>query len=677
MRVVYVTALFTGPAFLAFGLSIAKEKKLLWGADLVLLSYVIGIAFLPVLFSSLLIKDVRTFLPYFAVVPGLFYPIFIAFFSATCGYSFWRLWSVFRLTKNIRRNQIKYVFIAYSLAFFSAVFHFGSAYGLKELFPHDFLVIACMALMAYAILKYRLMDIRVAALRTIVFVLVYIPILMTPFIAGVIFRGFLEDIFKLNWWMLPAIGSSILAPLGLYVYFNIKNKAEALLLKEQRRYQQALIQISETMTLIKELDKLLDLIVQKVKTLVGIKDVCLFVDDKTGQYTLKTSGYENGFPKDLRFSSKDPIIQYLIEHRSPIIREEIMTGKSASGREGSLEVISSLMHRYGIALIIPSFVQDSLLGFMTLGEKSDGRMYSQDDLDVFEALANQAALAIENAVFYEEQGKSLAQELQEHKLKYLGNMASNMCHELSNRFNGVTANTFLIFDQILPRLKKLLETSPDPKTRDELLNNLEDVLKKIDHHAFAGGETVDRFRQNARQAKIETLDIVPLIENSLSLVTTPKEKAGDIVKIIPKEEYGLEIHIPSDFPKLAGEVFSLENALGNMLRNACAAQEKKKESIKKDGIPVESYSPKVIISARVVNGTAVIAVIDNGIGMTKNELNQMFVPFFTTKVKGTGVGLSILKTMIELQGGKVSVESEHLKGTTFTISLPTAKEGSL
>ena len=83
----------------------------------------------------------------------------------------------------------------------------------------------------------------------------------------------------------------------------------------------------------------------------------------------------------------------------------------------------------------------------------------------------------------------------------------------------------------------------------------------------------------------------------------------------------------------------------------------------------------MIVSAHVTDAMAVITIQDNGIGMTKDQLGQMFVPFFTTKVKGTGLGLSILKTMIELQGGKVSVESEYKKGTTFMITLPIAKEG--
>jgi signal transduction histidine kinase len=473
----------------------------------------------------------------------------------------------------------------------------------------------------------------------------------------------------------PMAVVAVLASIGPFLYSHISKRAEDAMLKEQRRYQQALIQISKTMILIKELDHLLDLIVQKVKTLVGIKDVCLFVDDKTGQYVLKTMGHENGFPKDLRFPSKDPIIKYLAEHRSPIIREEILAGKSQKGRESDLEAISSLMQRYGIALIIPSFVQDSLLGFMTLGEKSDGRMYTQDDLNVFEALANQAALAIENAVFYEEQGKSLAQELQEHKLKYLGNMASNMCHDLNNRFNGIVIQTFEIFDAIIPAIKEFFKTHSDDEALETLLERLIKNLKIVEHHAMAGGETVERFRQQSRQAKIEVLSLASLIENSLLLVTYPKDKTGDVAKIIPREEYGLEIKIPDGFPKLSGEVFSLENAIGNMLRNACAAQEKKKESIKKGELKIGSYSPKVTISAHTADSMAVITIQDNGIGMTKDELGQMFVPFFTTKVKGTGLGLSILKTMIELQGGKVSVESEYTKGTTFTISLPQAKEG--
>jgi signal transduction histidine kinase len=74
-----------------------------------------------------------------------------------------------------------------------------------------------------------------------------------------------------------------------------------------------------------------------------------------------------------------------------------------------------------------------------------------------------------------------------------------------------------------------------------------------------------------------------------------------------------------------------------------------------------------------VNGEVKIAFSDSGVGMSKEVLEKLWTPFFTTKAKGMGVGLSICRRIINAHGGRIEVQSVEGKGTCFMVFLPAAK----
>ncbi|MCX5678754.1 MAG: ATP-binding protein [Candidatus Omnitrophica bacterium] len=98
-------------------------------------------------------------------------------------------------------------------------------------------------------------------------------------------------------------------------------------------------------------------------------------------------------------------------------------------------------------------------------------------------------------------------------------------------------------------------------------------------------------------------------------------------------------------------------------------------NIVKNAIEASQEGGKIAIKTDASEGFGVISVIDNGSGMSKETLANMFEPFFTTKRpgKGTGLGLVIVKTIIDRHNGKLLIESEEGKGTTVKIMLPLAK----
>ena len=102
--------------------------------------------------------------------------------------------------------------------------------------------------------------------------------------------------------------------------------------------------------------------------------------------------------------------------------------------------------------------------------------------------------------------------------------------------------------------------------------------------------------------------------------------------------------------QLTADRTQLEQVLINLVRNAC-----------------ESGATEVLLSA---NGEGEIRIKDNGCGMSSDVIDHAFIPFFTTKPAGTGIGLALCRQIILKHGGTISVDSQEGKGTTFTIALP-------
>jgi two-component system, sporulation sensor kinase E len=91
-------------------------------------------------------------------------------------------------------------------------------------------------------------------------------------------------------------------------------------------------------------------------------------------------------------------------------------------------------------------------------------------------------------------------------------------------------------------------------------------------------------------------------------------------------------------------------------------------------MPAEKTEGRISIVTEIIEDNVQIAITDNGKGISKENLEKLFTPFFTTKEKGTGLGLAIAQKIVDEHDGKIHVESEVGKGTTFYITLPLVKE---
>jgi signal transduction histidine kinase len=122
-----------------------------------------------------------------------------------------------------------------------------------------------------------------------------------------------------------------------------------------------------------------------------------------------------------------------------------------------------------------------------------------------------------------------------------------------------------------------------------------------------------------------------------------------------KNQIAVQTELAEGLPEISADPDLLHRALQNLVLNAI------------DAMP---QGGKLTIRTATLGDRVEISVSDTGSGLTPEECERLFTPYYTTKQHGTGLGLAIVQSVVSDHGGKISVESAKEKGTTFRIELP-------
>jgi len=195
------------------------------------------------------------------------------------------------------------------------------------------------------------------------------------------------------------------------------------------------------------------------------------------------------------------------------------------------------------------------------------------------------------------------------------------------------------------------------------------ALKKVEDDAIRGGDIAKTLLNFSKPGKMDRITFPEIIKLAAEL-------AQYRVKF---DEIDFEPVLSNPLPPLDANKNQLIESFFNLMANAYDAIKRKEEIIKEGRLTLlagQSYKGKIAVSVTTVtknSATWLQAVVhDNGIGIKPEELPRLFVPFFTTKgaEKGTGLGLYVIKKIIENHGGKLEITSVYGEGTTFAIYLP-------
>jgi len=361
--------------------------------------------------TPLMIRDLQMDAPFkFYPVAGPFYGVFALWFLSTFVVALWILLKAYKTQIGYRRNQLMYVILASCIGLTAFLSMIPIVFGIPVP-PMAPLLLVFYALISYTIIRWRLMDISIVIKNTLIYASLY-SVLVGLFVVVVVFLGQLffygpQALDKRVLWMC-AVALSIVTALVRPLDNWLKRLTDQMLFQRKYEWQKTVKEVSKGMTQVASVDRLLKLMAHFIGMRVRVTQVGIFY--RTGDsYILKVSRGREKRPVGLALHRDNPLVTWLEEKREVLtvenlhdwLRNEKMFPSRSLFRK-NLDQIESEMDSIRVRMCVPAFSKSRMLGFLVLGEKLSGDPYSQEDIDLLSTLANEGAIALENAQLYEQ-----------------------------------------------------------------------------------------------------------------------------------------------------------------------------------------------------------------------------------------------------------------------------------
>ncbi len=494
----------------------------------------------------------------------------------------------------------------------------------------------------------------------------------------------------------------------------------------ERRLQEfeALSLIGRTVTAVLDLDTVLTTVVEAAVRLTGAEEgSLLLLDAKSGELYMRASkNFDEEFARTFRLHVQDSLAGQVIATGEPVVLDEQSPQKIKT---------SYLVHSL---LYVPLRVRGKTIGVLGVDNRKAGRTLTTEDLAVMLAMADYAAIAIDNAQLYQ------ASESERVKLETILTqtesgvivldpenrvMLINRAARLVYRVEGDVAGRSLAEVVEDPRLLALARVGGDAPRREELetpdgrvfsaqrtlipgvgqaivmhdITHLKDLdriksefVTTVSHDlrspltAILGyvelieraGSVNDQQREFIRRVRLSVEHMTRLVADLLDLgrIEAGLDASLEVTPISVLARYALdglrsaaemkqqkvETVLSDDLPMVRGDPYRLRQMIANLLENAI------------------KYTPangEIVVAAVVEGDQVILRVSDSGPGIPAADQPYIFDKFFRASnvpddTGGTGLGLSIVKSIVDSHQGRIWVDSQLGRGTTFTVVLPRA-----
>lgn len=512
-----------------------------------------------------------------------------------------------------------------------------------------FYIMFFIIMVAYAMIRHGLFDIRLAAVRTTAYVLTLLTLgamymVLVYVISGLILRNQVAETAAL---LSPiAVGTALLIAFIFQPIKAIFDKAtDDLFYRENYSMGQFITRLNQTLNSTNDLRLLLERISGVIAATQKASQVFFFVHLPDERHlTAGTPGHTRIAPAEFKngtelFNSVDIVLASQLDVKHPLRR---------------------MMISHRVELLMPLRKGGSLVGYLCLGEQQK-MGYTSRDLRALRTISDELTIAIQNALSVEEVRKlndtleqriasatrelrasnSQLQRLDEAKDEFIS-MAS---HQLRTPLTSIKGYVSMLIEGDVGKVSKEQQLM-----LNEVFISSERMVRLISDFL-----NVSRLQTGKFVIEKHPVDLALLVQRELDSLAQNAAARG--MKFVYRK--------PKKFPLLDLDENKIQQVIMNFADNA---------------IYYSKDASKITVVLKEVNGSAELKIIDTGIGVPESEQARLFKKFFRAtnarraRPDGTGIGLFLAKKVVGDHGGEIIFESKEGKGSTFGFRLPLPKE---
>ncbi|MBN2058299.1 MAG: PAS domain S-box protein [Candidatus Saganbacteria bacterium] len=364
-------------------------------------------------------------------VRGPAYQLFVLYAVCFMGYGLVELVRKYRVAVGVQRSQIGYVFLGCFLSIVTS----GFTNILLPLFGHveltafgPFFTLFLVGFITYAVIKQRLTSIEVVIQRSAVYGVATVLIMAFYAMAVMVSEIYLRRVIGYSSLLVTAMAALVIAVAYQPLVRSFQSLTDRIFFRGRYDYQKTLREISTKIAAVIRLEELSRLIVSSFIDTMKVSEISFLLLDKEQEH-FRSVPISLPRYKKIEIDVGSPIISWLVASRDILVREETedeisrqeAIGPDAGQRLKSLKEVYDEMDLLGISVWVPIISKDALIGIIALGNKLSGDEFTTEDIGLLSTLANQTAVALDNARLYNE-----VVNMKEYNEKILQSMVSGV-----------------------------------------------------------------------------------------------------------------------------------------------------------------------------------------------------------------------------------------------------------
>lgn len=407
--------------------------------------------------------------------------------------------------------------------------------------------------------------------------------------------------------------------------------------QEHHRREEALMQIGSSLDSVVTEEQLVDRVMKVAEKVLALQACSIFLQDpRTDSFVLRgTIGRLRPQVGKIAYRRGEGLTGWVLQTGEPVLLDDPNVDNRWKGKYVEMDgdqIVSFLA--------VPIVARKNVIGVMRVLRRTTdnpflNNRFTQDDMRLLQAIAEQIATGLENV-------RNMERIIRSERMVAWGELSAKSSHMIGNRM-------FALKGDVNEMGHLLQEPQPNLKDLKELHQSLLTNVTRVE-------EILQDFRDfvTATQLTREEVDLNKVVEETAT-------------EVFPRRsQIGLDLRL-GEIPILSADEKKLRRAISELIENSLNYMEQGKLVIETSVVPSDEYektrNSKFLWFARVV-------VEDTGPGVDQERKNLIFQPFHSSRVKGMGLGLSIVKGIVDAHGGEVFEAGSEGQGAKFVILLP-------